>query len=83
MFNCHKNKCHSAGLIGMHIVAVAVIVATIASLCCLCKEKLSKLFSRISRCFCDCKEDCISACEDVKEDCLDACDDIKDDFFAQ
>ncbi|MBQ5801137.1 MAG: hypothetical protein IIW20_04545 [Clostridia bacterium] len=73
MFNCHKNKCHSCGLIGMHIVAVAVIVATIASL----------WFSRMSSCFCDCKEDCISAYEDVKEDCLDACDDIRDDFFAQ
>lgn len=67
----------------MHIVAIIVIGATIASLCCLCKEKLSKIFSRITLCFCNCKNDCISACNDVKEDCLDACEDLKDDFFAQ
>ncbi len=70
-------------MIGMHVAAILIIGGTVASLCYLSKEKLSKMFSRINLCFCDCKDDCISACEDVKEDCISAYDDLKDDFITE
>lgn len=70
-----KNKCSCACLVGMHIGAFIIIGATVFTLCLMCKEKLSKIFSKMKNCVCNCKDECECVCEEIRDDICDCgCD---------
>ena len=63
-----KNKRSCSCLVGMHIGAFIIIGATILTLCLMCKEKLAKIFLKMKRCVCNCKDECEYICEEIKDD---------------